>query len=92
MSGDDHGRRHDQEPLAHRAAVVLGLALLALAVLYFVDTASALPSFLPGHEAGSSHHHVKHGIAAAILALGCFTFAWFQSGPAGASRSAPTTR
>jgi hypothetical protein len=62
-------------------AVVLGVLLLALAVLYWVDSAGALPSFIPGHEAGSSHHHVKHGIAAAIVALGCFTFAWFQSGP-----------
>jgi hypothetical protein len=62
-------------------AVVLGVVLLALAVLYWVDSANALPSFLPGHQAGSSHHHVKHGIAAAIVGLGCFVFAWFQSGP-----------
>ena len=63
-------------------AVVAGVLLLALAILYWVDSADALPSFIPGHEAGSSHHHVKHGIAAAILGLGCFVFAWFQSGPA----------
>jgi hypothetical protein len=63
-------------------AIVLGVVLLVVAVIYFVDSASALPSFFPGHQAGSSHHHVKHGIAAAIVALGCFTFAWFQSGPA----------
>ena len=71
-------------------AVVLGLALLALAALYFVDSASSLPSFIPGHEAGSSHHHVKHGIAALIVGLGCFTFAWFQSGPAPTGPSART--
>ena len=71
-------------------AVILGVALLALAVLYFVDSASTLPSFIPGHEAGSSHHHVKHGIAAVIVALGCFTFAWFQSGPSARGPSAPT--
>jgi hypothetical protein len=61
-------------------AVVLGIAFLALAMIYWVDSASALPSFLPGHEAGSSHHHVKHGIAAAVVGLGCLTYAWFQSG------------
>jgi uncharacterized RDD family membrane protein YckC len=71
-------------------AVVLGIALLALAVLYFVSTADALPSFIPGHEAGSSHHHVKHGVAAVIVAVGCFVFAWFQSGPA-TGRAAPTS-
>ena len=63
-------------------AVIAGLLLLALAVLYFVDSAGALPSFVPGHQAGSGHHHIKHGIAALILALGCFAFAWFQTGPA----------
>ena len=67
-------------------AVLLGLLLLALAILYFVDSADALPSFIPGHEAGSAHHHIKHGIAALLLALGCFAFAWFQTGPAHGSR------
>jgi hypothetical protein len=61
-------------------AILIGLALLVLAVVYFADSASALPSFIPGHEAGSSHHHVKHGIAAAVLGLGCLIFAWFQTG------------
>jgi hypothetical protein len=61
-------------------AVIAGILLLALAVVYWVDSAGSLPSFLPGHEAGSSHHHVKHGIAAAILAAGAFAVAWFQTG------------
>ena len=64
-------------------AVALGVLFIALAVLYWVDSAGSLPSFIPGHEAGSSHHHIKHGIAAFVLALGCFVFAWFQSGPSG---------
>ena len=67
-------------------AVILGIALLVVAVVYFVDTASALPSFFPGHSAGSSHHHVKHGIAAAVLGVGCLIFAWFQTGGGAASR------
>jgi flagellar basal body-associated protein FliL len=70
-------------------AVILGIVLLVVAVVYFADTASALPSFFPGHQAGSSHHHTKHGIAALVVALGCFVFAWFQSGPK-SSRSAAT--
>jgi hypothetical protein len=70
-------------------AVLVGLALIALAILYFVDSADALPSFMPGHEAGSSHHHVKHGIAALCLGLGALVLAWFQTGPAsGAQRHA----
>ena len=61
-------------------AVILGIIFLALAVLYFAEPAKSLPSFIPGHEAGSTHHHVKHGIAALVLSVGCFIFAWFQSG------------
>jgi hypothetical protein len=72
-------------------AVLIGLALLAIAVVYFVDSASALPSFFPGHEAGSSHHHVKHGIAAAVLGVGCLIFAWFQTGGSHGQRSAGVT-
>ncbi len=62
-------------------AVIAGLVLIAIAVVYWVDTADALPSFFPGHEAGSSHHHFKHGLLAFVLGAGCFVFAWFQTGP-----------
>jgi hypothetical protein len=72
-------------------AVVIGLVLLAVAVVYLVDSASALPSFFPGHEAGSSHHHVKHGIAAAVLGVGSLIFAWFQTGGSHRQRSAGVT-
>jgi hypothetical protein len=66
-------------------AVIIGVVFLALAVLYFAEPAKSLPSFIPGHQAGSTHHHVKHGIAAVVLSVGCFIFAWFQSGPKQAS-------
>jgi hypothetical protein len=62
-------------------AVLLGIVFLIIAVVYLVDPAGSLPSFFPGYEAGSSHHHAKHGIAAFVVALACFVFAWFQSGP-----------
>jgi hypothetical protein len=62
-------------------AVLLGVVFLAIAVVYFVDPAGSLPSFFPGYKAGSSHHHTKHGIAAFVVAVALFIFAWFQSGP-----------
>jgi hypothetical protein len=68
-------------------AIVVGVVLIVIAIVYWVDSADALPSFFPGHEAGSSHHHVKHGLAAFILGVGAFIFAWFQTGPATAGRS-----
>jgi hypothetical protein len=71
------------------AAIVLGLVLLIVAGIYFAEPAKSLP--FPdalGHESGSSHHHVKHGIAALLLGIGCFVFAWFRSGPKRAATSA----
>lgn len=66
-------------------AAILGVVLVAVAIVYFVTPEHSLPSFFPGHaSAGSSeanHHHAKHGIAALIVALACFAFAWFQTGP-----------
>ena len=67
-------------------AIAAGIVLIAIAIVYWAESAGSLPSFFPGHEAGSSHHHVKHGILAFILGIGCFIFAWFQTGPS--SRSA----
>ena len=66
-------------------AVIVGIVLIVIAVIYFVEPEHSLPSFFPGHSSATSaeadHHHAKHGIAAVVLALACFAFAWFQSGP-----------
>ena len=62
-------------------AVVAGIALIVIAVVYWVEPAKSLPGFFPGHESGSNHHHVKHGIAAFLVGLACLVFAWFRSGP-----------
>jgi len=62
-------------------AVVLGIALIAIAIVYWVEPAKSLPSFFPGHQAGSAHHHTKHGIASFLVGLACFAFAWFNTGP-----------
>jgi hypothetical protein len=70
-------------------ALVLGTALVVVAVIYWVEPADSLPSFFPGHEAGSDHHHVKHGIAAFLVGLACFAFAWFNSGPKKTASHAP---
>ena len=60
--------------------IVLGIAFLALAIYYWTVKAGSLPHWLPGYEAGSSHIHLKHGLAALILAVGCGVLAWFSSG------------
>jgi hypothetical protein len=62
------------------AAIVVGLLLIAIAVVYWIEPARSLPSFFPGHQAGSSHHHVKHGIAAFLVGLAVLAYAWFATG------------
>ncbi|HWB21480.1 MAG TPA: hypothetical protein VG652_01175 [Gaiellaceae bacterium] len=69
-------------------AIVAGIVLVVISIVYFAEPAKSLPSFFPGHQAGSSHHHVKHGIAALLVGFVCFVFAWFRSGP---KRSAPAS-
>jgi len=66
-------------------ALVAGTVLVVLAIVYWALPAKSLPSWIPGHEAGSNHHHIKHGIAAFLLGLACFAYAWFQTGPKRAS-------
>ena len=61
-------------------AIVLGVVLIVIAVVYWAEPAKSLPSFFPGQQAGSNHHHVKHGIAAFLLGIACFVFAWFNTG------------
>ncbi len=58
-------------------AIVLGIVLAAVAVVYWAVPAGSLPSAFPGFEAGSSRIHVKHGIGAAVVAAIAFAFAWW---------------
>ena len=68
----------------HRALlvllIVLGVALIALGIYYWVTPAGSLPGFFPGHLAGSAHKHVKHGLAALIAGIACFLGVWMLSG------------
>ncbi len=64
---------------------ILGVAMVVIAIVYFAQPQHSLPSFFPGHSSATdpeaNHHHTKHGIAALVVALACFAFAWFQTGP-----------
>ena len=75
-------------------AILVGVLLIVVAIVYFATAAHSLPSFFPGHVSATSseanHHHTKHGIAALVVAFACFAFAWFQTGPkAGAASAGP---
>ncbi|MEA2274854.1 MAG: hypothetical protein QOI98_3562 [Solirubrobacteraceae bacterium] len=57
-------------------AILAGIVLVVVAVLYFAVGANDLPSFLPGHDSKGSGTHPKRGIAAAVVAAVCFAYAW----------------
>jgi hypothetical protein len=48
---------------------VFGIILLIVAAVYFVMPADQLPGFFPGHEAGVTRIHAKHGIVAGVAGL-----------------------
>ena len=66
-------------------AIILGIVFIVIGITYFALPAKSLPfpGFL-GHESGSNHHHVKHGIAAVLVGVmvGSFEGAGRASGPA----------
>ena len=60
--------------------VIVGLAFVGLAVYYWVTPDGSLPHFFPGYTAGGTTRHLKHGLGALIVGLGCGVLAWFLSG------------
>jgi hypothetical protein len=48
---------------------LLGVILLVIAAVYFLVPADQLPGFFPGHEAGATRVHVKHGVASGVLGI-----------------------
>jgi amino acid permease len=50
-------------------AVVIGLVLIAVGIVYFTVQAKSLPSFIPGHLAGATGHRTKRGIAALVIGV-----------------------
>jgi hypothetical protein len=48
---------------------LLGVVLLVIAAVYFLVPADQIPSFMPGHEAGVTRTHYKHGFVAGVAGL-----------------------
>ena len=48
---------------------LLGIALIIVAAVYFMLPADQLPGFFPGHEAGVTRIHMKHGIVAGGIGI-----------------------
>ena len=48
---------------------LLGVVLLVVAAIYFLVPADQLPGFFPGHEAGVTRVHHKHGIVSGVAGV-----------------------
>ena len=59
-------------------AYLLGIVCAIAAVMYFVMPAGTLPTFMPGYEAGSTHIHHLHALAAAVAAVVLLGVGWFS--------------
>jgi hypothetical protein len=57
---------------------LLGVVLLVVAGVYFLLPADQLPSFFPGHEAGVTRMHTKHGIVAGVAGLVLLAAGWWM--------------
>ena len=57
--------------------MILGLALIAIAVAYWVIPAGSLPGWFPGFEAGGTRVHIKHGVASAIGGVVLLGIGWW---------------
>ncbi len=60
---------------------VAALVCIFIGVIYVIDTAANLPAFFPGHEAHSTHHHIKHAVAFFLLGAAALVAAWFTTNP-----------
>jgi hypothetical protein len=53
-------------------AYLLGIICAIAAAMYLFMQAGTLPTFMPGYEAGSTHIHHTHALAAIIAAVVLF--------------------
>ncbi len=61
-------------------AVILGviaLVFIVVAIIYLAEPAKSLPSFIPGHIAGSSGHHPLKATGAFVVGVVFAVGAWF---------------
>jgi hypothetical protein len=60
-------------------AILVGLAFIGLAALYWLTPAGELPAFVPGFAAGSTKPHFSHGLFALVIGLTSFVLAFLRS-------------
>jgi hypothetical protein len=69
--------RFQEEPSMKLIVTLLGVILIVVAVAYFVLPADSLPGFFPGHEAGVTRMHYKHGAVSGVAGVILLAVGWW---------------
>jgi hypothetical protein len=56
---------------------IIAILFIIYAIFNLMDSAGQLPSFIPGHIAGSTGHHPLHVVAGFVVAVILLVGAWF---------------
>jgi multisubunit Na+/H+ antiporter MnhB subunit len=56
---------------------IIALVFIVVAVIYLAEPAKSLPSFIPGHIAGSSGHHPLKATGSLVVGIVFAIGAWF---------------
>ncbi len=63
---------------------------IVVAIIYLAEPAKSLPSFIPGHIAGSTGHHPLKAtgsfVVGVVFAVGCLVHPGLQAQAAGSGR------
>jgi preprotein translocase subunit SecY len=72
---------------------IIALVFIVVAVIYLAEPAKSLPSFIPGHIAGSSGHHPLKATGSLVVGIIFAVGAWFalayKPKPQAATQDAP---
>jgi amino acid permease len=56
---------------------IIALLFIVVGIIYIAEPASSLPSFIPGHIAGSSGHHPLKAVGSLVVGIVFAVGAWF---------------
>ena len=73
----ESGTRSSGKRIGALILAIIGILLVILALIYLVTAAGSLPSFIPGHIAGSTGHHPLRIGVALVVGLVLLGGAWW---------------
>ena len=73
----ESGTRSSGKRIGALVLAIVGILLIILGLIYVVTAAGSLPSFIPGHIAGSTGHHPLRVGVALVVGLVLLGGAWW---------------